>query len=113
MKYKSYASSKHRLETRDKQDNQNGMLGCYNKLCCAIVLQACRDYIRAKHKREIKGVYYLNELEDSCRSFFLGEDIKMYTTIDGKKILEELDNSSWDKFYKLTFKRGKKGRDNI
>ena len=62
----------------------------YEALAIAVVKQACTDYrgILRKKKLQPTDEWRLSEL----KQFFLGKTIKMYTTIDGKWLMKQLEN---------------------
>ena len=67
-------------------------------LANAVVLQAAKDYREALCKRD---KYEIGNLE----RFFYGEDIKMYTKVDGKYIAEELKRQVEECNYNLNWVR--------
>lgn len=69
-----------------------GIDACWDRLYKSIVLMACYDYVQGKRaKKPIFGLYP-QLAKDEAEAFILSDNLQLYTNINGKKLLEGLDN---------------------
>lgn len=74
----------------------------YDLLANAVVEQAATDYTKALCATRGKTIWpkdYRKRLQiertiESCERFFLGDDIKLYTTLDGKSLMTKLQQEA-------------------
>ena len=73
------------------------------ELCNAVVWQAAQDYRKAlvaRHKwwlaRNQREVAIWNTKVKTIESFFKGDDIKLYTRLDGRELMKRIEREVMD-----------------